>query len=201
MTTPATANPTGACAPATLPALCDLVHYRGKQGLCTPRAAIVVATVDSLDPRGVESGAVPALDSAEHVHLWVFGPGSAGFAEFNTPRGEAPDGEAPTASTIPPGTWCRPPSHHLKEPPMQKPSAGRIVLFAVDPRMNGGVDHAPAVITQVWNDNLINLQVFPNANDTRSQLRTSVPLHETREDAEAVQSTGLPYAAWWPPRV
>ncbi|MGI8336693.1 hypothetical protein ACRYCC_42685 [Actinomadura scrupuli] len=42
------------------------------------RAAIVTATVDSLDPRGVAAGRVPALASDEHVHLWVFTPRDAG---------------------------------------------------------------------------------------------------------------------------
>lgn len=92
------------------PTLGRIVHYRGKQGLLAPRAAIVTATVDSLDPRGVASGEVPALDSAEHVHLWVFTPGDkGGFAEYNVPRGAAPAGEAETAHYIPPGTWCWPP--------------------------------------------------------------------------------------------
>lgn len=92
------------------PTLARIVHYRGKQGLRAPRAAIVTATVDSLDPRGVESGDVPGLDSPDHVHLWVFTPGAqGGFAEFNVPRGEAADGEEATAGTIPPGTWCWPP--------------------------------------------------------------------------------------------
>ncbi len=92
------------------PTIGRIVHYRGSQGLLAPRAAIVTATVDSLDPRGVASGEVPALDSPEHVHLWVFTPGAkGGFAEFNVQRGEAADGHEPTASTIPPGTWCWPP--------------------------------------------------------------------------------------------
>lgn len=95
--------------PSMRPALGEIVHYRGKQGLLASRAAIVTATRDSLDPRGVESGEVPALDSPEHVHLWVFTPGEkGGFPEFNVPHGEAA-GESATAGTIPPGTWCWPP--------------------------------------------------------------------------------------------
>ena len=92
------------------PTLGRIVHYRGKQGLLAARAAIVTATVDTLDQRGVEAGHVPALDSDEHVHLWVFTPGEqGGFPEFNVPRGEASDEESATAGTIPPGTWCWPP--------------------------------------------------------------------------------------------
>jgi hypothetical protein len=86
------------------PTLGRIVHYRGKVGLQAPRAAIVTATVDSLDPRGVDSGQVPGLDSDQHVHLWVFtpavlGPNAAagGFPEFNV----APGAE--------PGQWSWPP--------------------------------------------------------------------------------------------
>lgn len=85
------------------PTLGRIVHYRGKIGYNAMRAAIVTADVNSLDPRGVEAGVIPALDSDEHVHLWVFTPGeSGGFTEYNVPPGEAGDG-------IPPGTWMWPP--------------------------------------------------------------------------------------------
>lgn len=92
------------------PTLGRIVHYRGKQGFLAPRAAIVTATGDSLDPRGVASGDVPGLDSPTHVHLWVFTPGDkGGFAEYNVPRGQPAEGEEATAGMIPPGTWCWPP--------------------------------------------------------------------------------------------
>lgn len=85
------------------PSLGRIVHYRGKIGFQAPRAAIVTGTRASLDPRGLESGAVPPLDSDEHVHLWVFTPGSSsGFAEFNVPS--TPDGQEAE-----PGAWSWPP--------------------------------------------------------------------------------------------
>ena len=75
-----------------------IVRYRGKIGLYAMRAAIVTADVTTLDPRGIEAGHVPALDSDEHVHLWVFTPGEkGGFAEFNV---------APVDG---PGQWSWPP--------------------------------------------------------------------------------------------
>lgn len=95
--------------PMQKPTLGRIVHYRGKQGLLAYRAAIVTATVASLDPRGVASGEVPALNSDEHVHLWVFTPGEkGGFAEFNVPRGEV-DSASPGSEDIEPGTWAWPP--------------------------------------------------------------------------------------------
>jgi hypothetical protein len=86
------------------PTLGRIVHYRGKLGFHAMRAAIVTCDVNSLDPRGVEQGFIPGLDSPNHVHLWVFTPGeSGGFTEYNVSPGEFVDGE------IPPGTWCWPP--------------------------------------------------------------------------------------------
>lgn len=85
------------------PSLGQIVHYRGNQGLFAPRCAIVTGTQDSIDPRGIEAGEVPALDSDQHVHLWVFTPGAkGGFAEFNVPP--ALEGAEPA-----PGTWYWPP--------------------------------------------------------------------------------------------
>lgn len=80
------------------------VHYRGKHGLQAMRAAKVIVNIDSLDQRGVDAGVIPALDSDQHVHLWVFTPSDAGgFVEYNIPRGErGSDGQ------IPPGTWAWP---------------------------------------------------------------------------------------------
>jgi hypothetical protein len=82
-----------------------ILRYRGKQGILAMRAAIVTCDVETLDPRGVESGDIPGLDSDEHVHLWVFTPGEAGgFTEYNVAPGEVGDD-----GTIPPGTWTWPP--------------------------------------------------------------------------------------------
>jgi hypothetical protein len=90
------------------PTLGRIVHYRGKQGVLAMRAAIVTATVDTLDPGNVEAGHVPGLDSPEHVHLHVFTPGpSGGFVEYNVPLGEP--GEHQPGQEIPPGSWCWPP--------------------------------------------------------------------------------------------
>jgi len=75
-----------------------ILRYRGKQGFNAIRAAIVTADVETLDPRGVEAGAIPSLDSDEHVHLWVFTPGAAGgFHEYNVGPGDGP------------GQWLWPP--------------------------------------------------------------------------------------------
>lgn len=80
---------------------------------------------------------------------------------------------------------------------MQKPSIGRIVIVPMDPTANNGATEAPAVITRVWSEGVVNVRILVDAsNEVLS--RTSVSLFETNEDASAV--TGL-HTAWWPPRV
>ncbi|MGW4639563.1 hypothetical protein ACWEN6_13595 [Sphaerisporangium sp. NPDC004334] len=75
-----------------LPTTGAIVRYIGREGLCTVRAAIVTADVHTLDPRGVEAGALPGLDSEAHAHLWVFTPGNVrgGFPEYNVAPGTTP---------------------------------------------------------------------------------------------------------------
>lgn len=92
---------------------------------------------------------------------------------------------------------------------MQKPSLCRFVLVTVDPHSNNGSDVAPAVITRVWSDTLVNVRVFRDGTDVA--WITSVTLHETREEldeardareAAAPHLAGTVYhAAYWPPRV
>ncbi|MCK2214272.1 hypothetical protein MF672_010785 [Actinomadura sp. ATCC 31491] len=80
----------------------DIVRYRGKHGIHAVRAAIVTADIRTLDPLGVTSGNVPALDSPQHVHLWVFTPSEAGgFPEYNVPPGDGPGEWSPQPSARP----------------------------------------------------------------------------------------------------
>ena len=79
-----------------------IVHYRGREGLRTLRAAVITANTATLDPRGVTAGTVEALDSPQHVHLHVFTPGRVGFPETNIPYGPGRDG------TPEPGCWAWP---------------------------------------------------------------------------------------------
>lgn len=84
-----------------------------------------------------------------------------------------------------------------KENTVQKPSIGRIVLVPMHPADNNGQATAPAIITRVWSQGLVNVRVFPD-DSAITFVRTSVSLFEDDEDASAV--TGL-HTAWWPPRV
>lgn len=55
-----------------------MVVYRSRTGNYDV-PAVVNCTVDTIDPKGVELGHVPALSSPSHVHLTVFTPGKPGM--------------------------------------------------------------------------------------------------------------------------
>lgn len=75
-----------------------------------------------------------------------------------------------------------------------QPSIGRIVLVLVEPQQNNGSDVAPAMITRVWNDTMINVKVLLDGPGDAWQ--GSVTLYAERPTDES-----LTRAAWWPPRV
>jgi hypothetical protein len=74
------------------------------------------------------------------------------------------------------------------------PSVGRIVLVRVEPDRNNGSDVAPAIITRVWNDSMVNVKVFLDGPGDAWQ--GSVTLWDEKPTDEAIVR-----AAWWPPRV
>lgn len=96
-----------------------IVIYRSKTG-SYDLPAVVTATVDTLDPKGVELGHVPALSGPAHVHLTVFTCGKQGTArvdnkvnneaaggtyqEFNIPNEFLGDEKAGDSEPSP-GTW------------------------------------------------------------------------------------------------
>jgi len=93
---------------------------------------------------------------------------------------------------------------------MQKPSLGRIVIALVDPAINNGTDEAPAVITHVFSDTIVNVRVLLDGDQT--PWKTSISLHPDRAAVDAARSkvaedSGTPladvrmHAAFWPPRV
>lgn len=87
-----------------------------------------------------------------------------------------------------------------------KPSIGRIVI--VRNHGLGSVD-AAAIVTRVWGQrdpadgepSCVNVQVLPDCN--APTCKTSVPLYETREQAEQwleLMVGHTPTVAWWPER-
>lgn len=76
---------------------------------------------------------------------------------------------------------------------MPTPSLGQIVLVPADPAVNNGADTAPAVITRVWTDDVVNVRVLLDSDAV--QWRTSVTYTESLDTAQHLNY-------WtWPPRV
>lgn len=74
------------------------------------------------------------------------------------------------------------------------PTVGRIVLVAVDPKINNGSDRAPAIITRVWGDICVNLRVIVDGPG-EMPWRTSSTLCEPED-------LGDQTSKWaWPPLV
>lgn len=82
------------------------------------------------------------------------------------------------------------------------PSLGRIVLTKVDPRQNNGSDEAPAIITRVWSDELVNLKVLLDSGDTlwKTSVKFQDKAPEDGDDNFPVSMDGVPHVAYWPPR-
>ncbi len=98
-----------------------------------------------------------------------------------------------------------------------KAAPGRTVMVSVHPDYNNGADEAPAIVSRAWPDDhsdatppfeLVNVRILLDQADV--PWLTSVPLFETREQAEAAHEAKfadvpagarpLLFAAWWPPR-
>lgn len=82
-----------------------------------------------------------------------------------------------------------------------KPSVGRIVHLIGPHANSNGTDVAPAIITRVWSDDMINATVFPDCGVPHSV--TSVKFVEDEATAADINAQA-PYpqnVAYWPPRV
>lgn len=79
----------------------------------------------------------------------------------------------------------------------RSPQIGDMVLAIVDPATNNGTDEAPAIITRVFTDALVNVRILVDTGAV-PPCKTSVWLYATREDVDA--STNPSHAVFWPPR-
>ena len=71
----------------TAPSPGRIVYYRGKLGVKAINPAVIVATVDTLEPAGVEADPNLALDDFMHVHLRVMTAGEpGGYTEYKVPH-------------------------------------------------------------------------------------------------------------------
>jgi len=81
------------------------------------------------------------------------------------------------------------------------PSVGRIVHVLGGPVERNGADRAPAIITRVWSDTLVNVTAFPDAD---APMRvTSIQVFPDEEAARAwcAENPNRSGAAFWPARV
>ncbi len=87
----------------------------------------------------------------------------------------------------------------------QKPSVGRIVLVPMDAvnLPSNGATVVPGMITRVFSDTVVNLQVFLDSGPVVA--KTSAHLYDDEEAAEAgapgVQRAYAELRCYWPPRV
>jgi len=91
---------------------------------------------------------------------------------------------------------------------MQKPSLCRWVLTPVEKSYNNGAEVAPALITRVWGDDMVNLTVFGDYNSPT--FKSSAKLFATEEEMwawvkentpEDHEMATNPLACYWPPKV
>lgn len=62
------------------PTIGRIVIYRSRTG-DYDLPAIITATTETLNQKGVDAGHVPPLSSEQHVHLTVFSPGRGGLRQ------------------------------------------------------------------------------------------------------------------------
>lgn len=82
-------------------------------------------------------------------------------------------------------------------PTVPIPTVGRIVHVPMDPRDNNGQPYAPAIITQVWTAETINVQIFTDRPG--NAWRTSVTYVPDLASI-APDDPGRLYRWTWPPR-
>lgn len=82
-----------------------------------------------------------------------------------------------------------------------KPSIGRIVHLIGPHANSNGAGVAPAIITRVWSDEMVNVTAFPDCGG--AQPATSVRLVADEEAARAINAAAeYPQSiAFWPARV
>jgi hypothetical protein len=89
------------------------------------------------------------------------------------------------------------------QPPAQRPSLGRIVILRGLYAKGNGAMECPAVITRVWNDDMINVTAFPDCKSPQPVTSVFLVADAAAADEHAGQTSRPQDAsvAYWPPRV
>lgn len=85
--------------------------------------------------------------------------------------------------------------------PANRPSVGRIVMVIGGAAEANGTDQAPAIITRVWNDTLVNVTVFPDVPTTGRHTSIQLFPDEGAGRAWLAESPNRSVVAYWPARV
>jgi hypothetical protein len=83
----------------------------------------------------------------------------------------------------------------------QTPAIGRIVHLIGPYANSNGTDVAPAIITRVWSDTMINVTAFPDCGGTTSASSVKFVADEAAARAINEGSEYPQSVAFWPPRV
>lgn len=83
------------------------------------------------------------------------------------------------------------------------PSIGRIVHVIGPDAESNGAAVAPAIITRVWSEDLVNVTIFPDgaAPVARTSVRLYADEDEAHRQAGASARSAASNQAFWPPRV
>ena len=95
-----------------------------------------------------------------------------------------------------------PPATVVPPPPAPRPSIGRFVHVIGPDAESNGAKVAPAVITRVWSEDMVNVTIFPDG--AAPVPRTSVKLYADENAARGITLADYrfpPNPAFWPPRV
>lgn len=87
-------------------------------------------------------------------------------------------------------------------PRAPRPSIGRFVHVIGPDAESNGAKVAPAVITRVWSEDMVNVTIFPDG--AAPVPRTSVKLYADENAARGITLADYrfpPNQAFWPPRV
>jgi hypothetical protein len=83
----------------------------------------------------------------------------------------------------------------------QTPSLGRIVHLIGPHANSNGASVAPAIITRVWSDEMINVTVFPDCGTAGAATSVKLVADEAAAHALRDAATSPQNIAYWPGRV
>jgi hypothetical protein len=81
---------------------------------------------------------------------------------------------------------------------MPKPTVARTVLIVGGVAVSNGTDVAPAVITRVWNDGLLNVTAFPDGSNQPRTVTSVTLVHDEAAARKRFEEHPSVPTAFWP---